>query len=124
MPAGPVLVSSFVFGELRVTHMGSLGLRPEQALELGLAKPRADILMPPLQGHTDICHRAALLTAALRPRAVLPQHFDDFFPPVSQSIDLEPFRLEVGELLPECVYYEPEINRKFTPADVLEATRT
>ncbi len=120
MPAGPVLVSSFVFGELRVTHMGSLGLSPEKALALGLAKPRADILMPPLQGHTDICRRAALLTAALRPRAVVPQHFDDFFPPVSRMIDLEPFRREVGELLPSCVYYEPEMNRKFTAADVLD----
>ena len=119
LPCGPVLAHSFDFGGVRVVHMGSLGLKPEQAYALGLAKPRPDILMPPLQGHTDICRRAALLTAAIRPRAVVPQHHDDFFPPISRAVDVEPFRLALADLLPGCAYYEPEMNRRFTAGELL-----
>jgi L-ascorbate metabolism protein UlaG (beta-lactamase superfamily) len=121
-PAGPVLIHSFDFGGLRVVHLGSLGVTPEEAKGLGLGEPRPDILMPPLQGHTDICRRAALVTAAIRPRAVVPQHHDDFFPPVSQMIDLGPFRRMVSEMLPGCSYYEPEMNRKFTAEDVFKGS--
>jgi L-ascorbate metabolism protein UlaG (beta-lactamase superfamily) len=117
-PAGPVLVHSFDFGGLKVTHMGSLGVKPEDAAGLGLTEPRPDILMPPLQGHTDICSRAAALTAAINPRGVVPQHHDDFSPPISRSIDIEPFRSEVARLLPDCAYYEPVMNQRFTAADI------
>jgi len=116
MPAGTVLVLTFDFGGTTFTHMGSLGLAPEDA---GLL-PKTDVLLPTLQGHTDICSRAARLTEAVAPRAVVPQHFDDFFPPVSQYVDPEPFRLMVAQRLPGCRYYEPEINRPFTLDEVLE----
>lgn len=119
-PAGPVLIYRFDFGRLRVTHLGSLGVTPEEAKGLGLGDPQPDILMPPLQGHTDICRRAAMVTATVRPRAVVPQHQDDFFPPVSKTIDLEPFRRAVAEVLPECAYYKPVMNCKFTAADVFD----
>jgi len=75
--------------------------------------------MLPLQGHSRICTRAALLTAAINPRAVVPQHFDDFFPPVSQWVELMPFAAMVEKLAPECRYYQPSINEVFTARDVL-----
>ncbi len=121
-PAGPVLIHSFDFGGMKVTHMGSLGTKPEEVAGLGLTEPRPDILMPPLQGHTDICSRAAALTAAVNPRAVVPQHHDDFSPPISRAVDIEPFRSEVARLLPDCAYYEPVMNRRFTAAEVLESS--
>jgi L-ascorbate metabolism protein UlaG (beta-lactamase superfamily) len=115
-PAGTVLITVFDFDGLAVMHVGSMGLTPEEAGTLGLGTP--DILMLPLQGHTDICRLAAEVTAAIEPRAVIPQHHDNFFPPISRTIDLEPFRKMTEELLPECSYYEPRIDREFTPAEV------
>jgi L-ascorbate metabolism protein UlaG (beta-lactamase superfamily) len=116
MPAGPVLNTYFDFGDISVLHLGSLGLKPGQVQALGVPSP--DILLIPLQGHSDICLLAAKLAAAIRPRAVIPEHHDDFFPPVSQMIDIEPFRLHLKELLPECAYYEPTINNEFDAGDV------
>jgi L-ascorbate metabolism protein UlaG (beta-lactamase superfamily) len=118
MPAGPVLNHFFSFGDLSVLHLGSLGLKPGQVPSLGIASP--DILLLPLQGHSDICRLAAQLAATIRPRAVIPEHHDDFFPPVSQTIDIEPFRLILRELLPECAYYEPIMNRQFSEKDVFK----
>ena len=116
MPSGPVLLYWFDFGGLTVAHTGSLGITPEEACRQGLNAP--DILMLPLQGHSRICTRAALLTAAIGPRAVVPQHFDDFFPPVSQWVELLPFKAMVEKLAPQCRYYEPAINEVFTAQDV------
>ncbi|MHB8895412.1 MAG: MBL fold metallo-hydrolase [Candidatus Geothermincolia bacterium] len=117
MPSGPVMVYLFDFAGLTVVHMGSLGLVPEEARQFGLEEP--DIFLPPLQGHTHICARAAELTAAIRPRAVVPQHHDDFFPPVSMRVELMPFEAMVAKMAPGCRYYEPEINKEFTAAEVL-----
>lgn len=120
MPSGPVMVCSFRFGDLAITHLGSLGLKPDDLPEKDI--PRPDILFLPLQGHTDICRRAAELAAAMRPRAVVPEHHDDFFPPVSQTVRLEPFEHMVRRLAPGIGYYEPTMNESFTAEEVLETS--
>jgi len=117
MPSGPVLVYWFDFDGLSVVHTGSLGMTPEQAVFQGLTGP--DILMLPLQGHSRICTRAALLTQAVGPRAVVPQHFDDSFPPVSQWVELLPFEAMVKKLAPGCQYYRPSLNQVFNAEEVL-----
>lgn len=116
-PSGPALIYGFDFGGLTVVHMGSLGLKPEQVAYLEM--PHTDILMLPLQGHSRICTRAACLAAEIKPRAVVPQHFDDFFPPVSMTVELLPFKVMTAKLLPDCACYEPEINKVFTAKDIL-----
>lgn len=118
MPSGPVLVFSLSFGGITVMHMGSLGLTPKDLEENPFDPP--DIFLPPLQGHSDICRLAAVLTAALRPRAVVPQHHDDFSPPLSRSVDIEPFRRLLLQSLPGCKYYEPEMNRVFSAGEVFD----
>jgi L-ascorbate metabolism protein UlaG (beta-lactamase superfamily) len=117
MPSGPVMVYMFDFDGLSVVHMGSLGMLGEEARQKGIE--HVDILMPPLQGHTHICSRAARLTAAISPRAVVPQHHDDFFPPVSQRVELLPFEAMVSGMVPGCRYFEPRMNVEFTAAEVL-----
>ena len=117
LPAGPVLCYSLVLGGLTFTHMGSLGITPTDAKTL---LPRTDVLMPPLQGHTDICSRAAAVAKAVEPQAVVIQHQDDFFPPVSTYVNVEPFRRELKLSLPGCKCYEPRMNVPFTIDSILE----
>jgi len=118
--SGTVMIYRFDFGGLRVVHIGSLGLEPGDVTKLGLNEPKPDMLLLPVQGHTDICRRAALVTAAIHPRAVVPQHHDNFFPPISRVIDIEPFCKMVAEMVPDCAYFEPVLSEKFTAAEVLE----
>lgn len=115
-PAGPVLVYSFQFGRVSVTHLGSLGLDPMDVRDGGF--PATDILLVPVQGHTDIRRRAAVFASVVGPGAVVPQHFDDFAPPLSQQVDLELFRELVKEWLPGSAYYEPRINARFGVEDI------
>ena len=70
-------------------HFGSGGSTPEELDRL--AKLPVDVLLAPLQGHTHICRIAAEYVRALRPRLVIPHHQDDFYPPISQQVDVGPF---------------------------------
>lgn len=116
-PAGPVLVYTFDFDGFRMVHAGSLGLQAGDPLVSDIRG--ADVFLPTLQGHSYICRRAAELTADVRPRAVIPQHHDDFYPPISRAVNLEPLRAMVRQLLPDCAFFEPRMNVEFTAADAL-----
>ncbi len=72
---------------------------------------RVDVFMVPVQGRTDICAVAAGLVDRVRPAAVVPHHHDDFYPPLSRSIDLEPFLALMRERHPGVAVRVPAINR-------------
>jgi len=48
-------------------------------------------LLVPLQGHTDICNIALEYVQVMRPGMVVPHHHDHFFPPISMTVDIQPF---------------------------------
>ncbi|MBN1978829.1 MAG: MBL fold metallo-hydrolase [Anaerolineae bacterium] len=101
-PQGQVLSWRFALaaeGDRVVHHFGSAGCTEDELARLAdLSAP--DVLMFPLQGHTRICVVAARVVERLNPRVVIPHHHDDFYPPISQAVDIAPFVRAVGELSP------------------------
>ena len=80
-------------------HFGSAGCTEGELARLAvLSSP--DVLLFPLQGHSRVCRIAARIVERLKPRVVIPHHHDDFYPPISQAVDIAPFVRSVGELLP------------------------
>jgi len=65
-----------------------------------LAQKPTDLLLIPLQGNTHICDIALEYVRILKPRLVIPHHQDDFYPPVSSSVDIRPFVMNVVESCP------------------------
>ena len=61
--------------------LGSLGLDPEVSYPEGV-----DALVLPYQGATDLVTPAKEIIERIRPRRVVADHFDDTFPPVSNTI--------------------------------------
>jgi L-ascorbate metabolism protein UlaG (beta-lactamase superfamily) len=101
-PRGQVLTWRFTLeaeGGRTVQHLGSAGCTEEELAWLaGLGAP--DVLLLPLQGHSRICEIAARAVERLRPRVVIPHHHDDFYPPLSQAVDIAPFVEAVRALPP------------------------
>ncbi len=105
-PAGEVLGFILEAEGKTFFHLGSA------YLESGaVAGGRVDIFMVPVQGRSDITSLAARLAEQVRPRAVVPHHHDDFFPPLSKNIDLGPFRRELERRLPSTRLIIPSMNQ-------------
>jgi len=68
----------------KLFHLGSAGMT------WGVSND-VDVFMVPVQGRTDIAEVAAELVNRVKPGMVIPQHFDDFYPPLSRNVDLAPF---------------------------------
>ncbi|MCP4672658.1 MAG: hypothetical protein GY857_15290, partial [Desulfobacula sp.] len=69
-----------------------------------------DLLLVPLQGHSDICNIAANYVKILQPEIVIPHHQDDFYPPISKKIDIRPFIKNVKKECPDTSIKIMQIN--------------
>ena len=88
-PQGQVLSWRFTINGCTMHHFGSGGSTPEELSRLA-ANP-LDLLLVPLQGHTHICDIAWEYVRVLQPRLVIPIHHDNFYPPISEAVDISPF---------------------------------
>ncbi len=70
----------------RLQIMGSMGLAPDESYPTG-----ADLLILPYQGKSSPAGYAASLVERLRPRAVLLDHYDDSFPPMTAQVGTAEF---------------------------------
>jgi L-ascorbate metabolism protein UlaG (beta-lactamase superfamily) len=95
---GQVMSWRFTMDRYTMHHFGSGGSTPEE-LERIAASP-TDLLLVPLQGHSHICEIAFEYVRILQPRMVIPHHQDDFYPPISTYVDIEPFVTAVREKCP------------------------
>lgn len=98
-PCGRVL-SWRIEAEGRAIHFfGSAGSGSAELAQLN-KQGQIDLLLVPLQGHSRICDIALRYVEMLHPGLVIPQHFDDFYPPLSQTVDICPFISRVEQECP------------------------
>ncbi len=99
-PCGQVLSWRFQAEGKTLHFFGSAGSSHKE-LEQIRKGGSLDILLVPLQGHTHICDIAARYVKILAPKRVIPHHQDDFFPPISQQVDIAPFVKQVTNQCPD-----------------------
>ena len=112
-PCGPVLNWQFTLGDKNILFAGSAGASENQLR--ALKKEDIHMFMVPLQGHSKICDIAARQVEILEPEQVIPHHMDDFYPPISQFVDISPFRLRVEKNCPRTRITVPHMNIPFQP---------
>lgn len=109
-PTGGVLSWRFKVGSKMVHHFGSGGSTDSELAQFtGL---KTDILLVPLQGRTDICIVAQKYVETLKPDMVIPHHHDDFHPPISSLVDIEPFISGIKSNNPRTKIIVPVLNEK------------
>ena len=89
--ADEILFYEVTDGSVRLQIMGSLGLDDAAEYPAG-----ADWLILPYQGRSDLVDYAMPLLERLAPKAVLLDHYDDAFPPLSSAIDTAPMESAVS----------------------------
>lgn len=108
-PCGQVLSWRFFINGKVVQFFGSAGASVQELKTL--CDPPVDILLVPLQGHTHICDIGLEYVRILKPEIVIPHHFDNFFPPISKFVDINPFVKNVQKNYKETTLIVPEINK-------------
>jgi len=108
-PAGQVLSWRFTAGGVAVHFFGSAGASRAELRRL--AGQRVDALLVPLQGHSRIGEIVLSYAEALRPRVLIPHHWDDFYPPLFPSVDPMPFVEMARRRFPDIRVIVPEINQ-------------
>ena len=93
---------------VRLFAMGSLNLDPDVEYPTDM-----DLLVLPYQGTSDLLTPGAQVVARLKPRAVLLDHFDDAFPPISNAVDTSDIQRRFDGVLPV---------RRLEPGQSLELT--
>ena len=88
-PVGQVLSWRFKVEGKTIHHFGSAGSTTEELRQY--ENLTTDILLVPLQGHSRICGIALEYVKALKPKLVIPHHQDDFYPPISSLVNIQPF---------------------------------
>jgi L-ascorbate metabolism protein UlaG (beta-lactamase superfamily) len=99
---------------LSLVHFGSAAWVEEETRDL-----RPDVALLPVERPPTVTSATVQLTLLLKPKLVIPHHWDDYYPPLSQMIDLEPFKTAVSEVAPEVNVYIPTPGQSFAPADLL-----
>jgi L-ascorbate metabolism protein UlaG (beta-lactamase superfamily) len=103
-PRGDVLGYQLATQHGTLVHLGSAGWYRQE-----LERLHPDVALLPLQGHSRIHELVAQATEWLAPKRVVVHHFDDFYPPVSEFIDVQPFVGLVNKRLPETEVVVPRI---------------
>ena len=114
-PCGQVLGWRIEVGGRAVHFFGSGGATAQELSRLR-EKGSIDLLLVPLQGHSRICDIGLNMVRQLEPAMVMPHHHDDFYPPLSQAVDIRPFLTKAGKL-PGVTVIIPEMNRKISVWD-------
>lgn len=108
-PEGQVLSWRFKIEDKVIHHFGSAGSTSEALDRLG--GQLTDILLVPLQGHTHIVKIALEYVRAFLPKVVIPHHQDNFYPPISTMVNLQPFVEGVKKIAPDTEVRILEVNQ-------------
>lgn len=98
----------------RVHFLGSAGPTNEMLESWARVHRKVDCLLVPLQGNSKICRIGANIVSKLKPRYVIPHHYDDYYPPISQRVDISEFKQFVAEKCPETSIIELELGATHT----------
>ncbi len=107
-PCGQVLSWRFYIEGKVIQFFGSAGSSDDELKKI--KDEPVDILLLPLQGHSDICKIAANYVKCLKPKTVIVQHHDNFYPPISQSVNIQPFLKEIKTRQGRTQVIVPQIN--------------
>jgi L-ascorbate metabolism protein UlaG (beta-lactamase superfamily) len=91
----------------RIVFFGSMCKKFPEVLSL---YGDCDYFIAPLAGRRDVLPHARAMTEALSPRAVIPVHHDDFFPPITHRTNTRDYEEWLADACPETklIKLEPE----------------
>jgi L-ascorbate metabolism protein UlaG (beta-lactamase superfamily) len=115
-PLGEIAVYLFYSEGLSLVYFGSAGW-----VERTLEQLQPDIALFPLERPPTPVDNIVQLTHLLQPRVIVPHHWDNYYPPLTDPIDLQALEITLQELALPSKIYAPSIGQSFRPAELLDS---
>ncbi|OLS15492.1 MAG: metal-dependent hydrolase [Promethearchaeota archaeon CR_4] len=106
LPKGKVLGYEIKYQGKRIIIFGSLNFKKLDTFEK--YRP-CDLLFIPLAGRNDVTNPGIRVTRYFQPKIVIPSHYDNFFPPISQWTDISKYKVRVKQEMPDTQVIMPDI---------------
>lgn len=105
-PMGKVFGYCVYFKGKKIVIMGSLWHGYVDVLQ---KFSNCEVFIAPIAGNSNrkLVKKASQVIKILKPKIVIPVHWDDFFPPISNLIDLKPFYEEIKKNYPDTKVITP-----------------
>lgn len=113
-PVGEIVAYHLEAEGLSLVHFGSAGWIDSETRGL-----QPDIALIPVERYPNISAAAVGLTLLLLPRLAILHHWDDYYPPLTQMVNLKEFEAIVRMVAPGVKVYIPTIGHSFDPAKLL-----
>ena len=113
-PLGGIVAYLFRTNAYSMIHFGSAGWVDG---EIGHLQP--DIALLPVESRPTKYSNSVRLTSILKPKIVIPHHWDDYYPSLSKTIDLSDFEAIVQAHAPNTKVHMPVIGQPFSPARLI-----
>ncbi|MFW9945349.1 MAG: MBL fold metallo-hydrolase [Candidatus Odinarchaeota archaeon] len=113
MPKGKVFGFCTCFNEKKIVSFGSLWHKYEDILN---NYQNCDIFIAPIAGNSkkNLAKKGIKMVDILKPKIVIPIHWDNFYPPISRTEDISVFLKVVGKKHPNIEVIKPEIDREIS----------
>ncbi len=110
-PKGDVFGFCIYFNNLKIVSFGSLWHKYTEELQ---KYQLCDIFLVPYAGNSNkhMVKKTEKIIKILRPRILIPIHWDNFFPPISRTEDLKPLLKLMGERFPNIEVIIPEFEKE------------
>ncbi|MCM1143897.1 MAG: MBL fold metallo-hydrolase [Blautia sp.] len=93
----------------RILVLGSLNLKENTEYPQNV-----DVLILPYQGASDLMTPALAILDKIRPKAVILDHFDNAFPPISRRVDTHALKKALAEHYPDLPVIRPTAGKPVT----------
>lgn len=113
-PSGEEVAYHFRSEGLSIVHFSSANWLEAQVHDL-----QPDLALLPVESHPDTNATTVRLAALMKPKVVIPHHWDDYYPPLSRLADLTRFETALKALAPQIRVYIPTIGQSFDPIRLL-----
>jgi len=106
------VIYEITYHDTCIMVMGSLGVNDTYNYK------SPDILLMTYQGNSHLEKHAKHVLEVLRPKEVIVTHFDDAFPPLSNTVDTSGLEEMIHSDFPHMIYIKPKINEPIIRRDL------
>ena len=111
-PLGEIVAFLFEVDDLSLIHFGSAGW-----IDSEIEGVQPDIALLPVESVPTINDNVVQLALRLKPKVIIPHHWDNYYPPLSKMVDVDQFEAMMQkEIIPPIKVHKPVIGERIDSA--------